>query len=141
MKSLVLLTLLTLTTSLIGCSTTHNPISINANRAVGTYFRKGKTKQCANFVSDVLKKSGIDYSSPMAQSFTNFGKPVPYSNLKNGDILLFEGTYNGPNRITHIGFYHDGYLIHRPTFSAPVRKEPLENYKDHFAGARRFYAL
>jgi cell wall-associated NlpC family hydrolase len=142
MKLLALSTLLFLSTSLVGCSTgNQNPISINANRAVGTYYKKGKKKQCANFVSDILSKSGINYRSSYAQDFCRFGKKVSFSELRNGDILLFQGTYNGPNRITHIGFYQDGCLIHRPTFSAPVQKEPIENYKKYFAEARRYYAF
>ncbi len=142
MKSLAPLTYLILITSLVGCSTSsQNPISINANRAVGTYYKPGKTRQCANFVSDVLAKSGINYRSSYAQAFSNFGVKVPFSNLRNGDIILLQGTYNGPNRITHIGFYQDGYLIHRPTFNSPVKKEPIGNYKKHFAEARRYYAF
>lgn len=142
MKKLALLTQIILTMNLIGCSThSQNPISKNANQAVGTYYRKGKTRQCANFVSDILAKSGINYRSSYAQDFSNFGKKVNFSDLRNGDILLFQGTYNGPNRITHIGFYQDGNLIHRPTFSAPIQKEPIENYKKYFAEARRYYAF
>lgn len=140
MKKLVLLTLTILTTSLVGCSSRQNLISINANRAVGTYYKKGETRQCANFVSDILAKSGINYRSSYAQAFSNFGQRVSFSSLRNGDIILLQGTYNGPNRITHIGFYQDGFLIHRPTFYSPVRKEPIENYKKYFAEARRYYA-
>lgn len=142
MKKSVLSILISLTMSLIGCSTQpQNPISRNANQAVGTYYKKGKTRQCANFVSDILAKSGINYKSSYAQAFSDFGYKVPFSSLRNGDIILLQGTYNGPNRITHIGFYQDGYLIHRPTFDSPVRKEPVGNYREYFAEARRYYAF
>jgi len=133
MKLSVTLTLLILTTTLVGCSTTH-PIAHHAEQRVGSHYKKGKKRQCANFVSDVLREAGHPVQFAAAKDFKKIGQKSP---LKDGSIVLFAGTYNGPNYITHVGFYNNGYLIHRPTFNSPVTKEPFSDYwKRHFVEAR-----
>ena len=114
---------------------TQTPIVKNAETRVGSYYNRGKSRQCANFVSDVLRKSGYNVQHSSAQSFSSFGRKS--SSLKDGSIVLFAGTYNGPNYITHVGFYNNGYLIHRPTKSSPVEKVLFNEYwRNHLAQIR-----
>lgn len=129
MKSaLLILTTILFLSSLVSCQTINrqNPIAQEAKSRIGSYYKKGLSKQCANFVSDVLSKKGINVNYSFAQDFRKVGQKV-VEKPQNGDILLFAGTYNGPNYITHVGIYYDGYVIHRPTFNGLVIKEPLPN--------------
>lgn len=143
-KKLALLTLLLFLLPLlsVSCQTTtpkiQNPIAQEAKARVGTYYNKGRHRQCANFVSDVLSKRGFDVNYSFAQDFKNVGKKV-LDKPQSGDILLFAGTYNGPNYITHVGIYDGGYVIHRPTFSGLVIKEPLpDRLIHHLVEIRRY---
>lgn len=127
-SAILILALILLPLLLVSCQTTTNqtnPISQEAKARVGTYYNKGRSKQCAKFVSDVLSKKGYNVNYSFAQDFRKIGQKV--SSPKSGDILLFAGTYNGPNYITHVGIYDGGYVIHRPTFNGLVIKEPLPN--------------
>ena len=129
---------------LCSCTSIGNPkVAVVAKSMVGEPFKPGKSKQCAYFAKEVLKKANVPEVAKVngsAQSFKKIGKPVTKPLLKNGDILLFTGTYNGPNPITHVGFYYDDHVIHRSTSRRPqVLMEPFSGSRleKHFYQARR----
>lgn len=105
-----------------------------AERYEGSYFKKGVSARCADFVGTVTKECGKTPPSGYQKctSWLNWGQKVPLSQIKRGDIVIYakSGGYN------HIGIYKgDGKVIHRPTRSKPVGTINL-NYRK-IIGIRR----
>ena len=90
-----------------------------AERYEGSYFKKGITARCADFVGTVVKECGKNPPSGYQKctSWLAWGKKVTISKIKKGDIVIYEKK-DGYN---HIGIYKgSGVVIHRPTKSKPV---------------------
>jgi len=73
------------------------------------YVFGGKTPQtsfdCSGFVSWVLTHSGVKQISATAQGLYNNCTPITETELKPGDLIFFQGTYNCPETVTHVAFY------------------------------------
>lgn len=68
---------------------------------------------CSGFVSWVLTHSGVKSISTTAQGLYNNCTPINESEVQPGDLIFFEGTYDCPNTVTHVGFYiSDGIMLH-----------------------------
>lgn len=100
-------------------------IASNAESWEGKYFKQGQSARCADFVGNIVMKSGkkppLGYQK--CTSWLNWGKKVSFSDLRKGDIIIYakSGGYN------HIGIYcGNGEIIHRPTKSKKVGRL---NYK------------
>lgn len=60
---------------------------------------------CSGFVSWVLTHSGVKQISASAQGLYNNCTPITETELKPGDLIFFQGTYNCPDTVTHVAFY------------------------------------
>ena len=115
---------------ILGTST----VAQEAKKWNGKYFKKGQTARCADFVGEVIKKSGgtppVGYQK--CTSWLGWGKRLSFSNIQKGDIVI----YSSNGRYNHIGIYiGDKKIIHRPTSSRPVGTMSL--YYRRIIGIRR----
>ena len=73
------------------------------------YVFGGKTPQtsfdCSGFVSWVLTHSGVKQISARAQGLYDNCTPITETELKPGDLIFFQGTYDCPDTVTHVAFY------------------------------------
>ena len=109
-----------------------------ATRDIGTYYRKGVSLQCANYVSHVVKRAGgtPPSSSSFARSWLKWGTKVQYANIRPGDIII---TSRGrSSRSGHILIYKGGgKAIHRSTRYKAIGEISLDYYKSRILGIRR----
>jgi len=119
---------------------------------VGTEFRPGVSAQCAYFVHHVIEQAlgqsvdaasgggwdgdGGSYKGRAASFFFDqVSTRIPYrgiddlKNLRPGDLVAFNNTYQNCDCITHVGIFviaADGTpgIVDRPTRSAPVKFRP-----------------
>jgi muramidase (phage lysozyme) len=126
---------------------------------VGADFNKGVYAQCAVFVRDVFKSSGVSVGitldtkssgdpragklgAAMASSLVgnDLGKTKRTSNpnfIPPGAIVAFTNTYGNfeKNAITHVGVsVGNGRMVDRSTSSAPVRERPITTFRPNDAG-------
>ena len=85
----------------------------------------------------VLKQLGYSpYRTPADQY--KQGTAVDKSDLQDGDIVFFYGTY--ASRISHVGIYAgNGQFIHAPNSRSTVSYSDLTSgyWANHYYGARR----
>lgn len=120
---------------------TGNPVADRALSLNGRAFKAGQTKRCADFVSTMLRQSGVNMRhSESVAGLAGQGRQVNRDSLRPGDVVLFGNTYRrGP--YTHTGIYvGNGMFVHRPTANAPVRVDNMNGsyYSSRFTGGRRF---
>ena len=96
----------------------------------GRHYKKGVNAQCANWVTTVVSKTGKTppAGSSAARSWMSWGKSVPVSQVKAGDVLVLKNTYKpGPS---HVGTYvGDGEFMHRSTHGKPVKLTQVSKYQ------------
>ena len=67
---------------------------------------------CSGFVSWVINHSGWDVGRLGAQGLCNICTPVSSANVKPGDLVFFNGTYDTPG-VSHVGIYvGNNMMIH-----------------------------
>ncbi|MBD3886279.1 N-acetylmuramoyl-L-alanine amidase [Phormidium tenue FACHB-886] len=142
-------------------SGTLNDVVKIAKSWVNRDFNPGEGEQCAIFIRYVFKQAGIfvgNAANPtdkfllppgsvfgpgFADSFSGNDVGQEISNQKDlqpGDIVLFRNTYGNYKTgvITHVGIYiGGGEIVHRPTRSRPVEREPISNFGGLFVEGRR----
>ena len=113
-------------------------ISSIAKRDLGTYFKRGVSYQCANYVSHVVERAGgkPPASKSMARAWLKWGRPVPRATMRPGDIIV---TSRGSNPAKgHILIYKgSGVAIHRSTHCNPIQEIPVAVYESRILGVRR----
>ncbi len=69
---------------------------------------------CSGFVYWVLNESNnANFGRTTAQGIFNLSREVSASEVKPGDLIFFQGTYNTADTVTHIGIYvGNGMMIH-----------------------------
>jgi GH24 family phage-related lysozyme (muramidase) len=136
-----------------GLSSTAQRIVAEARSWVGKNFAPGVSAQCANFVRELFKRTGVqigetrkaldgeEYGRAQAGSF--FGADVGQlirdkSQLKPGDLVAWNKTYgNFGNDITHVGVYvGNGQIIDRSTSGAPIRMRSIDTFPGFVGGLR-----
>lgn len=90
---------------------------------------------CSGFTKYVFAKFGI--TVPRSSSaYYSVGTKVSRSDLRAGDILLFDGW--GNSTLNHVGIYiGGGYFIHASTTKGKVVIQELNSYRGTYLGARR----
>lgn len=113
-------------------------ISNIAKKDLGTYFRRGTSHQCANYVAHVVERAGGSPppSKSMARAWLKWGRPVSVRSMRAGDIIV---TSRGSNSYSgHILIYKGGGVaIHRSTYSRPIREIQVSVYSSRILGVRR----
>ena len=113
-------------------------ISSIAKGDLGTYFKRGVSYQCANYVSHVVERAGgrPPASKSMARAWLNWGRSVPRAAMRPGDIIV---TSRGRNPSSgHILIYKGGGVaIHRSTHCNPIQEIPVAVYESRILGVRR----
>lgn len=92
---------------------------------------------CSGFVYYVFNQAGYSLSRSMPVQY-NSGVSVDKEDLRPGDIVFFEGTYE--SGMSHVGIYvGDGQFIHAPSTGKNVSYADLNSsyYTAHYYGARR----
>jgi len=100
----------------------------------GGYSTKGF--DCSGFTKYVFAKFGI--SVPRSSgSYWGIGTKVDRSNIRAGDIVLFD-TDGGTADVSHVGIYiGGGNFIHASTSKGKVIVMNLNSYRGKYMGARR----
>ena len=118
--------------------TSSSRISSIATRDIGTYYRKGVSLQCANYVGYVIERAGGTPPSgkASARSWLKWGRKIPFSAMKPGDIIVT--TRGSSSRSGHILIYKgNGKAIHRSTRYKPIGEISVDYYKSRIIGIRR----
>lgn len=90
---------------------------------------------CSGFTKYVFSKFGITLPRS-SKSYSGVGTKVSRSELKKGDILLWDTNKNGT--IGHVGIYMgDGMFIHASSSKGKVVTRSLASYGEKYMGARR----
>lgn len=87
---------------------------------------------CSGYVSWVYNHSGWNIGRPTAQGLYDICTPVSSVNVKPGDLVFFEGTYDAGRTVTHVGIYvGNNMMIH---CGDPIQYENLtkEYWQEHF---------
>ncbi|WP_019814041.1 C40 family peptidase [Saccharomonospora saliphila] len=83
---------------------------------------------CSGLTQWAYNQAGISIPRT-SSSQSQFGTPVPRSQLQPGDLVFFY------NPVSHVGIYlGNGQMVHAPTSGDVVKVAPLQ---DQFSGARR----
>jgi len=99
----------------------------------GGYSTKGF--DCSGFTKYVFAKFGIDLPRS-SYAYSGIGTKVSRSELRKGDILMWDTEKNGT--IGHVGIYMgDGMFIHASTSKGKVVTRSLSSYSEKYMGARR----
>jgi cell wall-associated NlpC family hydrolase len=108
-----------------------------ASRYLGTPYRYGGGGpggfDCSGLVMYVYSTLGIGLPHHAASQY-RYGRAIPYSRLKPGDLVFF-------SRLGHVGLYvGKGRFIDAPQSGEVVRVSPLAARRSSFVGARRIVA-
>lgn len=107
-------------------------------------IRKGGYGDCSSFVQYLFQKHAhIDIGSVTdTQWFGNWGKKIPISEARAGDVIFFSGTYDGAGTTSHVG------LVTKPGTMVDFGSSPgakINNYnsnhwKPHQYGLKRIFS-
>ena len=87
---------------------------------------------CSGFVSWVYNRCGWNIGRPTAQGLFDICTPVSSVNVKPGDLVFFEGTYDAGRTVTHVGVYvGNNMMLH---CGDPIQYESLTKpyWQEHF---------
>ncbi len=87
---------------------------------------------CSGYVSWVANHSGWNIGRPTAQGLYDLCTPVSSANVKPGDLVFFEGTYDAGRTVTHVGIYvGNNMMIH---CGDPIQYDTLtkQYWQEHF---------
>lgn len=90
---------------------------------------------CSGLTYHVFKHFGIDVPRS-SRAYSGIGTKVSRSEIKKGDILMWDTDRNGT--IGHVGIYiGDGMFIHASSSKGKVVTRSLSSYSEKYMGARR----
>ena len=87
---------------------------------------------CSGYVSWVFNHSGWNIGRPTAQGLYDICTPISAVNVKPGDLVFFEGTYDAGRTVTHVGIYvGNNMMIH---CGDPIQYDTLtkDYWQEHF---------
>lgn len=103
----------------------------------GAVGSKG-TFDCSGFTSYVYKKKGINIPRTSFNQ-SKYGKFIPKSNLRKGDLIFFDTSKKKKGYVNHVGIYMGGgNFIHASSAKKKVVITKLSKfYAQRYRGARR----
>ena len=131
-------------------SQSSKPLSAEGQSTAEKIVSYAKSLQGVKYVYGGYSTSGLDCSGLTKYVFAKFGINIPRSSseyygvgtkvsrsdLKQGDILLFDAWDN--KVLSHVGIYiGDGNFIHASTSKGKVVIQNLNTYNGNYLGARR----
>ncbi|MET3496300.1 cell wall-associated NlpC family hydrolase [Variovorax boronicumulans] len=102
-----------------------NSIAIHALGLVGTPYRYGGNTpdggfDCSGLIGYVYRSSLGQVPPRTVSRMASFGRPVPVSDLRTGDLVIFGAS-------THAGIYvGDNRFVHAPSTGGEVRLDRLD---------------
>jgi cell wall-associated NlpC family hydrolase len=105
-----------------------NDVAIYAMGLVGTPYRYGGNTpeggfDCSGLIAYVFRRSVGQPTPRTVARMAGFGQPVPVSELRTGDLVLF-----GASTPSHAGIYvGEGRFVHAPSTGGEVRLDRLDN--------------
>lgn len=104
---------------------------------------KKNTFDCSGLTQYVCKKNGIDIPRTSIKQ-SKYGKFIPRSNLKKGDLVFFDTSKRRRGYVNHVGIYiGNNKFIHASSAKKKVVITSLDKpfYSQRFVGARRVASL
>ncbi|WP_431111065.1 C40 family peptidase [Variovorax paradoxus] len=104
-----------------------NGVAIHALGLVGTPYRYGGNTpeggfDCSGLIGYVYKNSAGQAMPRTVARLAGFGQPVPASDIRSGDLVLF-----GASTPSHAGIYVGaGQFVHAPSTGGEVRLDRLD---------------
>ena len=104
-----------------------NGVAIHALGLVGTPYRYGGNTpdggfDCSGLIGYVYKNSAGQAMPRTVARLAGFGRPVPTSDIRSGDLVLF-----GASTPSHAGIYVGaGQFVHAPSTGGEVRLDRLD---------------
>ena len=94
---------------------------------------------CSGYTQYVCKHFGVTINRVAVDQMLN-GVKVSKSDLKPGDLVFFERTYNTTAAASHVGFYvGDGKFIHAADAGIKISSLSENYYATRYVGARRVF--
>jgi cell wall-associated NlpC family hydrolase len=104
-----------------------NDVAIHALGLVGTPYRYGGNTpdggfDCSGLIGYVYRKSVGQATPRTVARMAAFGRPVPVSEIRSGDLVLF-----GAATPSHAGIYvGEGRFVHAPSTGGEVRLDRID---------------
>lgn len=110
------------------------------DECIGTPYQMGGTQpgvalDCSGFVSYVFTQTGYINGRYTAQGLSDISTKVDEADLKPGDLIFFQGTYNCSDTVTHVGIYvgngmmaHSGNPCQYASYESAYWQEHLYGY-------------
>ncbi|MDQ0568829.1 cell wall-associated NlpC family hydrolase [Variovorax paradoxus] len=104
-----------------------NGVAIHALGLVGTPYRYGGNTpeggfDCSGLIGYVYRNNAGQAMPRTVASLAGFGRPVPASDIRSGDLVLF-----GASTPSHAGIYVGaGQFVHAPSTGGEVRLDRLD---------------
>ena len=112
-----------------------------ARESIGARYRWGavgeRVTDCAGLVRRVAASAGVELPRRSRDQY-RYGKPVPKSDLRPGDLVFFKNTYK--RGISHVGIYiGGGEFVHAASGRRRVVIDRLDEayFSRRYAGGRR----
>lgn len=113
--------------------------SLIGNARYGHTYNAPYTMDCSGFTYYIFKQNGIDLKTRDDDKQVSYGKYVPKSQLKAGDLVFYNA--NKPSKdVTHVGVYiGDGKVLHMANSMSNVTISKLSGswHTDNYLTARR----